>query len=176
MIRSSAGSVLSVFLAALSISPALAAPHGSLVRAPHYPYKDYSSGHHNRRQIPNVPNGIESCALSAGQLAAPGDREIARNGVRYSQLCLQRLGFMLPSEERALCRADCSTCDVVRGYDIPCITEMVLERSAQGDLSKLQDTKQSVRAALKPLNFSLTRFPPEKSDGSNDRRRLPRSS
>lgn len=144
MIRSSVGSFfLLVLLAALSAFPALAAPQSGPYRASHSPYKDYGSGHPHKRLA--VPDGVDSCALSAGELLDPGDQELVSDGIRYSEVCLEQFAFTLVPEERADCRSECPTCTTVRGYDMGCVTERVIRRSSEVDLTQLRDTTQPVK-------------------------------
>ena len=143
MIRSSVGSLLLVLLTVLSASPALAAPQGKS-HASHSPYKDYGSERSYKLQGLDVPNSVDSCVLPAAELPGAGDKELVFENIRYSELCLQQFALTLVPEERAVCRAECSTCTTVRGYNMPCIAERVVRRSTQVDLTQLRDTKQPV--------------------------------
>jgi len=174
MIRSSAGSLFLALLAALSASSVLAAPQGGF-HASHSPYKDYDSGRSHKRQDLDVPDGIDSCALPAGEPPTSGDRELVLEDIPYSQICLDQLGLTLVPEERAVCRTVCPTCTTARGYDMPCVAERVVHRSTQVDLTQLRDTKQLVSATSKWHRFTLTYFPQAKSYGSICRYRLRRS-
>jgi hypothetical protein len=145
MVRSSVGSLFLALLAALSV---LAAPQGGF-HASHSPYKDYDSGRSHKRQGPDVPDGVDSCLSPAEEPPISGDQELVFDGVRYSQLCLDQLGLALVPEERAVCRAECTTCTIVRGYDMSCVAEQVVRRSAQVDLAQLRDTKQLVSTTFK---------------------------
>lgn len=175
MIRSSAGSLFLALLAALSASSVLAAPQGEF-RASHSPYKDYDSGHSHKRQDSGVPDGVGSCVLPAEKFPVFGlDRELVLEDIRYSQVCLNQLGFTLVPEERAVCRTVCPTCTTVRGYDMPCVAEQVVRRSSQVDLTQLRDTKQPVSTTFKWYRFTLTRLPKAKSHGSVRRHRMRRS-
>ena len=133
----------SLFLALLAALSALAAPQGGL-RASHSPYKDYDSGYSHKRQDLGVPSGVDSCVPPAGELPVSGDQELILERIRYSQICLDQLGFTLVPEERAVCRNQCPTCTTVRGYDMSCVAERVVRRSSQVDLTRLRDTKQLV--------------------------------
>ena len=175
MIQSSVGSLLLVLITVLSVSPTLAAPQGG-PRASHSPYKDYDSGHSHKRQDLDVPNNVDSCVLSAGEFPVAGDQEFVPEVIRYSQVCLEQLGLTLVSAERAVCRTECPTCTIVRGYDMSCVAERVVQRSSQVDLTKLRDTEQLVGATFKSCASTLTHFTQAKSHGSNRRHRLRRSS
>lgn len=131
MIRSSI--LLVLLAAALSVPPALAAPHS--------PWKDYShdSGSPRKRLDLNDPKTVGSCA----DLLGAGDKQFVFEGVRYSQVCLEQLALTLDPSERAVCRAECPACATVRGYDMPCIAERAL-RSNQLDLTQLRDAQQPV--------------------------------
>jgi len=146
MIRSTVGSLLLVLLAALSVSPTLAAPQGGH-HASHSPYKYYGSGHSHRRQNSGIPTFIASCALSAGE-PLTGDQELVADGIRYSQVCLELLALVLIPEERAACRTECTSCISVRGYDMLCIAERLVQRATQVDLTQFQDTEQLVNTTL----------------------------
>ena len=174
MIQSSAGSLFLALLAALSASSVLAAPQGGF-RASHSPYKDYHSGHSHKRQDSDVPDGVGSCVFPAEKSPVSGDRVLALEGIRYSQVCLDQIGFALVPEDRAVCRTVCPTCTTVRGYDMACVAEQVVRRSTQVDLTQLRDTKQPVSASFKWYRFTLTRFPKAKSHGSIRPHRLHRS-
>jgi hypothetical protein len=104
--------------------------------------------------------------LSPGELPAKGDQEFVFEGTRYSQLCLDRAGFAMVPEERTDCRTECPTCLSARGYDMPCIAERVLQRSAEGDLNQFRDVRQPVNKTLTLRNFTLTLLSP--TDHSND--------
>ena len=167
MIGSSTGSIVLALLAALSVSPAVAAPQGGSVRVPHYPYKDYHSGHSPHRQNANVPTSVSDCTLSPREPIAKGDQEFPSNGIRYSQSCLDQLGFTLVPEERAACHTECPGCISARGYDMPCIAERVLQRSSEGDLSEFKDLREPVNTTLSTLRkFTLTFSPPDQSNDS----------
>ena len=150
MIRSSAGPIiLLVLLAFPFVSPTLAASKRAPSRASHSPWKDYNHGHsHSKRQGLDVPNTIDSCVFSVGELPNPGDQEFAPEGIRYSYVCLQQLAFSLVPAERAACRSECPACPFVRGYDMPCVAEQVVQRSEQVDLTQLRDTEQLVNTPL----------------------------
>ena len=146
-------------LAVLSASPALAAPQGEF-RASHSPYMDYHSGHSHRSQDLDLPDGsVASCLSYVGELIVSGDQELALEGIRYSQICLDQLGFTLVPEERVVCRTECPTCTTVRGYDMLCVAERVVRRSNQVDLTQLRDTKQPVSTTFKWCRFILTFSP-----------------
>ncbi|KAF9645480.1 hypothetical protein BDM02DRAFT_504283 [Thelephora ganbajun] len=161
MIRSSVGPLLLVILAVLSVSSALAAPQGS-PRVSHSPYKDYDSGRSHKRQGFDVPGTAESCVLSAEGLPITGGQELVYEGIRYSQVCLQRLGFTFIPTERAVCRTECSTCTSVRGYDMPCIAEQTVRRSTQVNPTQMRDIQQPA-SRMTPAAATDCTVPPEEA-------------